>query len=177
MRFKDRQCKSCGVSYTPTGPAHKYYVKCGKEREKLSPYKAILEYRIRQGSKVGVGKGGAVKRGKDHPKYSSGEGWFQSYSAQYKAKINRCERCGKDLTDATSAEWACHHRDHDRTNQTPENIELLCKRCHQIEHDCHKAIQGATTIPVRLPNGRFASGSSVQEDTKRATTLGIRPII
>jgi hypothetical protein len=44
-------------------------------------------------------------------------------------------------------EWVVHHRDHDRSNNVDENFELLCKRCHQIEHECHKAFEGAEVIP------------------------------
>lgn len=45
-----------------------------------------------------------------------------------------------------------HHKDHNRKNNREENFELLCKRCHQVEHECWKNLpngyrEGATTIP------------------------------
>ena len=47
-----------------------------------------------------------------------------------------CERCGKDLEDATRWKWCVHHKDHDHSNHELSNLELLCKRCHQLEHSC-----------------------------------------
>lgn len=41
----------------------------------------------------------------------------------------RCERCG----DAGPME--IHHRDRDRTNNDPANLEALCRGCHLAEHD------------------------------------------
>ena len=33
---------------------------------------------------------------------------------------------------------AVHHKDHNRKNNVESNFELLCKRCHQVEHECWK---------------------------------------
>ena len=41
----------------------------------------------------------------------------------------RCERCG------TGPPLECHHRDGDRTNNAPGNLEALCLGCHLREHD------------------------------------------
>ena len=41
----------------------------------------------------------------------------------------RCERCG----DGPPLEL--HHRDHDRRNNDPANLEALCPGCHIAEHD------------------------------------------
>jgi 5-methylcytosine-specific restriction endonuclease McrA len=34
-----------------------------------------------------------------------------------------------------------HHKDHNSHNNVIENLVLLCKQCHQIEHECWKAFQ------------------------------------
>lgn len=41
-----------------------------------------------------------------------------------------CERCG--FTDAM--ELPRHHKDRDRRNNDPSNLEVLCQSCHGIEH-------------------------------------------
>ena len=43
-----------------------------------------------------------------------------------------CTRCqsGKNLL--------VHHKDEDRTNNDLSNLEVLCRRCHQMEHECWK---------------------------------------
>ena len=54
----------------------------------------------------------------------------------------RCERCGKDFSDDLS-KLVGHHKKH-LTDETlndpsvaldPDNIEVLCQRCHNIEHE------------------------------------------
>lgn len=58
-----------------------------------------------------------------------------------------CERCGTHIDDSVRGTWAGHHKDHNRQNNTKDNLEVLCKRCHQIEHRCWTAFQSVTTIP------------------------------
>jgi hypothetical protein len=91
---------------------------------------------------VGVGRGNSTANKARH-------GWTSYLRIGARLRIergNKCERCEKDLTDAGPYEWVRHHRDHDRQNASEENIEILCKRCHQIEHECWLAFEGATTI-------------------------------
>ena len=41
-----------------------------------------------------------------------------------------CMLCGKPAV-------LVHHKDEDRHNSDPSNLEVLCKRCHQVlVHDC-----------------------------------------
>lgn len=37
-----------------------------------------------------------------------------------------------------------HHRDEDRSNNDPANLQPLCKRCHQLLHNC------ANNLPARV---------------------------
>ena len=37
--------------------------------------------------------------------------------------LGACERCGRQATDR-------HHKDADTTNNSPENLSALCRRCH-----------------------------------------------
>lgn len=49
-------------------------------------------------------------RGKENPHYKYGAGEFVRKRAEIKAKIGKCERCGKDLTNAGRYEWVVHHK-------------------------------------------------------------------
>jgi len=60
--------------------------------------------------------------------------YFMRRRLELKEELQACQRCAKDLTDASRYEWCVHHIDHDRTNNTDDNFELLCKSCHQTEH-------------------------------------------
>lgn len=42
-----------------------------------------------------------------------------------------CERCGFDKNEAAIV---VHHKDRDRTNNSIDNLEVLCCNCHAIEH-------------------------------------------
>lgn len=77
-------------------------------------------------------------RGKEHPSYKTGIADFIRFREGIAGKEKHCNRCNKDLTNVSRYEWVVHHKDHDRTHNTPSNFEILCKKCHQLEHQCRK---------------------------------------
>lgn len=79
-------------------------------------------------------------RGKENPQYKYGAGEFTRIRAELKEKIGKCERCGKDLQNVGHYEWVVHHKNHNHYDNSEGNFELLCKRCHQLEHECRKRI-------------------------------------
>lgn len=156
--FKEKECKICGTVYTPVGSSSKYCSpKCAKEYAHSKQQEYSTRYRIKHGvGVVGVGKGGMTGTGKDNQNYKNGIGIFAKYRKVIKETIRYCERCGKDLIDANRYQWCVHHKDHDRANNDVSNFELLCKRCHQIEHECLTAFEGVTTKVERDPlTGRY----------------------
>lgn len=88
-----------------------------------------------------------AKRGEAHWNYKDGSYTYETIRAELKVQYRYCAHCNKDLLDATHYEWVIHHKDHDHYNNSESNLELLCKRCHQVEHECWRAFEGATTIP------------------------------
>ena len=137
--FKEKNCKYCGTSYVPTGSSSYY---CSKNHQYLH-YKEIGKLKIyrdtfnsKAGKVVGVGSGGLTKSWEGNPAYRNGNGSYRMYGRKLKESGVPCNRCGKDLTTAKRGEWCTHHMDGNRSNNTRENLELLCKRCHQIHHDC-----------------------------------------
>jgi 5-methylcytosine-specific restriction endonuclease McrA len=52
--------------------------------------------------------------------------------------IRACERCGKD-----SGRRHRHHRDGNMRNNLASNIEIICPRCHILEHDGIARLQRA----------------------------------
>lgn len=145
--FKEKICKTCGNNFTPSGPGGLYCLACPRpSKGKSAEY--TREYQRRKGAAVGVGKGNSPKnKGASHSQYKTGWTEYKKTGRQMLCELGACERCNKDLSNATKWEWVCHHKDHDRTNPARDNLELLCKSCHQIEHQCWKAFEGATTIP------------------------------
>ena len=86
-------------------------------------------------------------RGEKHWNYKTGAYTYETFRKELRDAKQFCERCKKDLSCAGHYEWVIHHIDHDHYNNELNNLELLCKRCHQIEHDCVGNLEGATTIP------------------------------
>lgn len=115
----------------------------------------------------GVGSGKGQGYGETHTSYKDGNGVFQiRLSKQVKEERRYCERCGKDLLSVSRYHWVVHHKDHDRSNNEMENFELLCKRCHQLEHNCYDNFsKGATTISKESSCKRSeAPGPSTEGD-------------
>jgi hypothetical protein len=58
-----------------------------------------------------------------------------------RARKDACERCG------VTEQLCVHHKDENRYNNELSNLETLCRRCHQLHHDCAKNLP----IPIRKP--------------------------
>ena len=136
--MKDKKCVDCGQLYLPTGRAAKYCKICSQNRAKTSSRKRTQNYRILHGliQKPYVGKGGNNASGETDSQYICGSVFFQKRRKEILAERKQCERCSKLLFPPQRYMWVVHHRDHDRSNNSEENFELLCKRCHQLEHNC-----------------------------------------
>ena len=130
-----KTCVICG-SQLPIGKT-KY---CTPDCKRVRDTQAAYQKRIDDGDPtVGVGKGGSTKTGEDNSQYVSGEGRFRRLRKELRLSVRYCEWCGVDLKDATRWEWCVHHKDHIRSHNTRDNLVMLCKRCHQVEHDCESA--------------------------------------
>lgn len=66
------------------------------------------------------------RHGPDNPVWRGG---IQTYRRH---KKSACERCASDK------HLIVHHKDEDRYNNELDNLETLCKRCHQMHHECWK---------------------------------------
>jgi hypothetical protein len=110
-----RYCKACSV------------VQLAKTKRK-----GVDDYRARKGVKVGIGSGNNQGRGPKHHSYKTGIGAYTKIGKDLLG--DNCERCGKELNKSLSYTWCTHHIDHDRSNNSIDNLELLCKSCHQKHH-------------------------------------------
>lgn len=146
MKCKDKQCVICGTTYTPTGRCSKYCPTCKPIQEKLVSSASIKAWGYKTGKLNGLGSGSNTGIGSENHMYKHGRCVFRKLAKERKLSVGLCEHCGKDIKDATHYEWVGHHKDHNQSNNTIENLVLLCKQCHQIEHKCWEAFEGVTTI-------------------------------
>lgn len=157
---KPKPCQMCSLEFTPTGHCQKRCTSCRESYSQTPEWKARSKvmadkYRIkkyaREGRQFGVGIGKAHGKGPSHPTYKTGIGTFRQF------RKDVCDRC-------PSTKFLCvHHKDQNRYNNVPENLETLCKRCHQLEHDCYAS----------LPKGEALS-QIMSERAKRLTPLRTR---
>lgn len=142
MKRKEKACLVCGVLYQPTGNCSKFCTTCQPKQQKKVQVSGQEAYRRRQG--MDIGRGG--KLGERNQAYKHGQCTFRRWAKERKESIGVCDLCNTDIKEATHYNWVGHHKDHNRMNNTIENLMLLCKKCHQIEHKCWKAFEGVTTI-------------------------------
>ena len=140
--YKDKTCKICKTEFTPKAPATLYCDNCATPSlTKEYKRKAIMLYRMRQGGhEIGVGSGNhSLNRGKTSPTYKNGIKAFYAHGKRIKEIVGLCARCGVDIKNVKPSGWATHHKDHNKdNNDVTTNLEVLCKRCHQVEHECVK---------------------------------------
>lgn len=146
MAFK-KTCSVCVQTFFASGPAGKYCSGCSlvKQEEAKQKNRERAERRRRaEGRRIGRG----APRGEAHPNYKHGFYVAQTQSREYREKVRYCERCSIDTFSLSRWHWVMHHKDHNHANHKEDNLELLCKRCHALEHEVINNIkEGATTIP------------------------------
>ncbi len=129
--LKLRDCTACSTAYQPTGPAAKYCAPCGKKIKTESARRRSYIHAVETGriKNPGVGSGGN-QEGSKNPFWKGGIGY--GTNIRLKNLKNRCERC------PSTKNLCIHHKDRDRTNNKPFNLETLCRSCHASEHQLHK---------------------------------------
>lgn len=140
MVDKMKKCLDCGVEFKQTGKNHKRCSSCATARAR----QAVLDWQSKYiTQKPGVGKGGSTPFGELNPYFRHGRSIFGRWAKEKLVELNyKCERCGATIDTSVKGMWAGHHKDHDKTNNIKSNLEVLCKRCHQVEHECWNAFQG-----------------------------------
>lgn len=132
VETRRRVCIKCGNEIPQT--KYKNAVYCS---EKCRNAYVNHRWRVNKGliESPGVGSGGNQLGQKNH-QYKTGIGTYSKRAFDhYGRKCNRCPSKQKLLV---------HHKDEDRSNNELDNLEVLCKRCHQ-EHHCKRDLLGKYT--------------------------------
>lgn len=135
-------CADCLMEFVRTGRRQLVCQACAVLRHA----KRVYKHRVTSGSirQPGVGVGGGQGSGPMHHSWTTGSGGYRRFGP------NACERCG-------STKFLCrHHKDHNRRNNAPENIEVVCKSCHQKEHNAahHLNDKKGKVVATGLPKQR-----------------------
>jgi|SRR3989304_1487317 len=120
-------CETCGNSFTRTVA---YIEKVGIPR---TCSRTCHNRRVASENKV-TGRLKGANNGR----------WVGGVSITYYRKLfeeqltKKCQCCG-------STRYLCvHHKDRERSNNDLDNLEVLCKSCHQKEHDVIRNIIGSS---------------------------------
>lgn len=159
-KFTHKPCKICREIFTPFAPCNTVCTSCQPERERLAKLRgrkvsyawwARRQVELGRESVLGVGKGGSSKKGKESPEWTNGVGSYSKVGRQRLQLHPFCERCQKSLSGVNKYQWCTHHKDHDRTNNNPDNLEVLCKSCHQKEHNAADHLNKPRMNVVKTP--------------------------
>lgn len=115
-------------AWRATAKADGRCVTCGKKRERLVSHCDSCRAKAnaaRQMRRAKTAKG--FRKGSTHPCWlgdaASDNGGRQR--AQKAFQLGPCARCGKPGHDR-------HHKDGNTKNNSPDNVEVLCRRCHMV---------------------------------------------
>lgn len=110
------KCKWCAKEYETNKGHHKKTKYCSR----------LCQNRCQANDTKISGRFNGIK----NPMYNGG---IQLYRKIARENLPwKCYRCA-------SVKFLCvHHKDENRYNNALENLEVLCKRCHQLEHHCEK---------------------------------------
>lgn len=72
-------------------------------------------------------------KGKDNPAWKGGKNrsWAYKLGREKIASGEVCNKCG------SNENLEVHHKDKNPQNNVLENLKILCRHCHRIEHIAH----------------------------------------
>lgn len=148
-----KECKRCGSFFLPRSPRSQFCDECRREheleraRERAAAYRASgrkyeverKHYKIVNGKRVYVHTGRLDQSGSNNANYKNGTGidWFQKALEVLPARCNRCGITEEELQQRKPSKvryLLIHHKDGNHNNNSPDNWEILCKKCHQHHH-------------------------------------------
>lgn len=134
MQHKPKKCRACPTVFVPTGNSQPFCEECQAFRQLVKHRQQSYKRTAKRGGRAGVGSGGANEMGCHDQKYRD---WF--LDDLYATQEGFCAHCGTWCEKDSN--FLMHHKDHNRKHNVKCNLELMCKRCHQIEHECWLAFR------------------------------------
>lgn len=125
--IKEFVCRKCGATFKLKATWAWYCPSCRKKRN-VEINMAVKKRKIPT-TEIGVGSGNSSKN-KGHYTHGSFKTGIQAYRNIYRDAHEdmKCELCG-------STRYLCiHHKDENRYNNKLDNLQCLCKSCHQKHH-------------------------------------------
>ena len=152
----NKNCKECGDVFTSLEQHHINYCEACRAKPRFCEY-CTEEFQPQGSAKISrfcsdscshkfrwhtkyYKKKGYKQKGESNNNWKGGIRYTYYRALAFEEHGKTCSRCGDEG-------YLVHHKDRDRYNNKPENLEVLCKRCHQIEHKCWLSFLGIEGIP------------------------------
>lgn len=100
-----------------------------KTRSKIGKASKERQDRVQRGAHGRYGDDGRHPEGPANPTFKTGISTYRRRTLR--ARGTKCERCG---VAAYGRNIHVHHKDRDRKNNEPDNLEVVCWDCHKKEH-------------------------------------------
>lgn len=131
-----KECERCHQVFTPASNNVRYCDECKAEMKRLNNLRKPIK-------KCPCCGGYFIKTG-NNQKRCPLCGFKQLYAGDYRTIAfenlpHRCGHCGVEV-DLFTAD--VHHKDRNRNNNSLENLEILCKSCHHMEHIIRDELTG-----------------------------------
>jgi hypothetical protein len=98
------------------------------------------------------------------------KGWKKSVEVDY-----ACESCGiKPVKDSDKRYWHTHHRNGDKTNNKPSDLECLCVLCHSYKDHMHEENLDKARMKIELDS--FVNRYREELGCQVITSLAWNPI-
>lgn len=121
-------CKMCGKEFSKETKSYVLYCETCRKKRNVEINMQSKKRKIPT-TEIGVGSGNTTRNKShyNHPSYKTGIQAYRNIYKEYHKEI-RCELCG-------STKFLCiHHIDENRHNNDINNLQCLCKKCHQNYH-------------------------------------------
>ena len=134
-----KRCVDCKKKMVVISNVQKRCVDCRKAHNQIMHDRA----RVRRGERKSCGQG---RGGKQNGGWKDGRSvkWYKRF------KKKRCERC------PSKGPLLVHHKDRNRRNSNPSNLETLCFPCHTREHKAEMD-RGRGLVPPALSKSAAAA--------------------
>jgi len=129
-----KECLRCKKKFHPTGSNCKRCPICRREHELESHRNRWHRTYVKKGYDQAGPKNNAWKGG-------STPAYYQKKAAALPSVCARCKKKPAVLV---------HHKDGNRWNSSLDNLERLCKRCHQLEHNCAANLPSKVQFKPRI---------------------------
>lgn len=137
------KCKTCENTFIRRSSRHTYCEECSNKRHKERCKNYYKKTYVRKGYS---------QKGKANNNWRGGVSIYRNL-----VEIENCERC------KSTSFLLVHHKNGNRNDNAENNLEVLCKKCHQITHKCWEV----------LPKGKDLSNlKKVQAQNAARDVLG-----